>query len=68
MNFFRKESKKQKKKTLQATWDESNSSSDEESSSDNERANMCFMVQEDASLSQSEDMEELLDAFNELYD
>ena len=68
MKIFRKESKKSKKKALQATWDVSDSFSDEESSSDNERANMCFMTQENVSLSQSEDMEELLDAFKELYD
>ena len=68
MKNFRKDTRKTKKKALQATWDESDSSSDDESSLDNERANMCFMAQEENFISQSDDMEELLDAFNDLYE
>ena len=68
LKTFKKVKKQTKKKAHQATWDESDSSFDEESSSDNKRANIYFMAQKDAPLSQSEDMEELLDVFNELYD
>ena len=51
-----------KKKTFQATWDDSDSfSSDEEEAT--EIANICFMAQED----EVQDYDELLEAFNELF-
>ena len=69
MKTFKNDNKRIKKKALQATWDGSDSSSDEESSSDGEKANMCFIAQEDELSPNNEeiDTEELLEALNELY-
>ena len=72
MKTFKKDNnnfKKFKKKILQAIWEDSDSSSDEESPSENESADMYFMAQGDNPCSSPEiDTEELLDAFNDLYE
>ena len=47
LKTFKKDKKQNKKKALQATWDESDSSSDDEESSEGENAHMCFMTQAD---------------------
>ena len=51
-----------KKKAFQATWDDSDSSSSDEEEA-TETANICFMAQED----EVQDYDELLEAFNELF-
>ena len=74
MKTFKKDKRdkrESKKKALQATWDESESTTDEKSSSDGEVAHMCFMAKASgvSSLNNIDDffMDELLDAFNDLY-
>ena len=52
-----------KRKALTATWDDSDESSSDEEFEEKESAHMCFMAQDDVS-----ENEELLDAFNELYE
>ena len=59
-NKFNKFNKK--KKAFQATWDDSDSSSSDEEEA-TETANICFMAQED----EVQDYDDLLEAFNELY-
>ena len=63
--------KSRKKIALQATWEDSDSSTEEETSSDGEVAHTRFMAKfsEVSSLNNVDDfsMDELLDAFNDLY-
>ena len=60
---------KKKKKALAVTWDDSDlSSSDEEEEQEEERqAHMCFMGVDSENQVSSNENEELLDAFNELF-
>jgi FtsZ-binding cell division protein ZapB len=67
-NFSKVQDKNKKKKAMAVTWDDSDlsSSEDEDEEMEEQSAHMCFMGYE-TEVSTSNDNEELLEAFNELF-